>query len=83
MKQGKCIYFNAKSNVYKPNNYLISNYLNGRVANNYISTLGLLVAALRMSATVALVLAQVVHQSTATESRLAGHPCSIIIGSYV
>jgi hypothetical protein len=44
MKQGKGVYFNAIINANKLNKYLISNYLNGRAASSYISTLGLLVS---------------------------------------
>jgi len=54
MKQGKGVYFNAIINANKPNNYLISNYLSGRAVSNYISAVGFLVTALRMSVTVAL-----------------------------
>jgi hypothetical protein len=54
MKEGKGIYFNAIISANNANNYLISNCLNSRAASNYISALGFLVVALRMSVTTAL-----------------------------
>ena len=40
--------FNVIIDANKPNNYLISNYLNGLAASNYVPTLGFLVVALAL-----------------------------------